>query len=139
MMGASQLKIGHGPMSSSLALTVDRLRQVSHVILTDRDQADYIVTSQGSVFARYLTYYSAAEVLNVHDVLIGDVPARYRELESRSGRIFMTDDVFRDPEYYRSRGREAPALFAELVSPLRRSRQEVSRSEVGTVFEVKTR
>ena len=106
-------------------------------LIENATQSDHIVTLQGAVFARYLAYYSEADVTYVEsDVELGEVPGLLQGLKDRPGRTFLTDDVFRDPEYFRSRGKDTSALFAELVAPLRQESREVARSPAGAVFEL---
>jgi hypothetical protein len=115
----------------------DRMHQKSAWLLENAGSEDVILTADGANYFRYLRYQSDAEVIALqrvggrHDLSLAEVRAA---VESTTGTVYLSGDVFDPPVDYLERRPDEFAALLEFAASLEPVSRMVIDDEFGGVF-----
>jgi hypothetical protein len=112
----------------------DRHRLKAGWLLDKGNVEDVIVTSESPGFSRYLRYYSAAEVVSLHQQSVAEVIALHDRLMRSADRVFVTGEIVHPPDFMRRSPEPWMSDSSRVVMLFRESTKQVHEDEWGGVF-----
>lgn len=110
----------------------------SYPIAADYDNAgrsDVILTARGAGLARYLAYWSPAQVLDLQFRMPDEIRRALERAQYVSGRTFATVDIFDPPRYYEVLRPELADSLRRVTAAVRPEFDEVATDPIGPLLE----
>lgn len=132
--GALLLHNGISGMAMLRDSESDRHRLKARWLVENTKEKDVILTSESRGFSRYLRYYSAAEVVSLHQQTAAEVTALHDGLMRSADRVFVTGEIVHPPDFMRRSPEPWMSDSSQTVKLFRESTKHVHEDEWGGVF-----
>jgi hypothetical protein len=106
----------------------------SQWLVDNAGAGDLILTADGLVFKRYLQYHTAAKVVGLDELPVGQIPG-LRGVVATHGRVFATAAIFDPPPQLRVNEPPRFAAIEQFATAVQPQFRTVAESPVGNVYE----